>query len=484
MDREKTNRIATRICDKLLDILAGRPSVTVKEEERLSMTGESCAHYLSLARPGEGNLVLQELIRMERSGEVLSFSWIFGRLTDGGWSVDHAEKNGVPVPAEYLFNELDEAAERLLNPWISRTPLMPAAVNRSPAQQIPLVKRGYQNIMLLIASAVLVFGLFITLFVSTLQYFRMTRIVDRLDASIFYSAETSDRAAAAMSDRLDILNTEIEVLKAEVQREKEAFEFNRLTMSMDIRKQAEGLPRGSYARRKAYEYIAGRIENAATYGEIVYEISRLPQNNTQAATLLSTEKDRVIPLSAYIPAVAGMTYPVRLDNKPNNGEDFIITSDFSDSRLSPLGTGGYFPHHAVDIINLGNIVMIGEDSTLERDAMHPGAVVSCFDGRIIQIGFNDIYGWYAEVMHDPTPELKKKYRGITSWSTYYAHLETRGAWEVGNRVAKNEKLGDIGNTGTSTGPHLHFEVRIYRPRGGHWSPWGWFDRIEPYRIAE
>lgn len=484
MDRDKINRIAARICGKLIDILDGRPSVTVTDQERLSVSGESCAHYLTLARPGEDSLVLQELIRMIRSGAVLSYSWIFARDKEGVWEVSHAEKDGETVPAEYLFNELDEAAERLLNPWISRIPLVPAASGRSAESRIPLVRKGYQNITPLIAASVLVFGLFITLFVSTLQYYRMTRIVDRLDASIFYSAETTDRATAAMADRLDLLNAEIEVLKAEVQREKEAFQFNRLSMAMDIRKQAENLPRGHYARRRAYAYIAERIENAATYGEIVHEISRLPQTNTQAATLLSTDKSRVIPLSMYHPAVEGMVFPVRLDGRPNNGEDFIVTSGYTDNRLSPLGTGGYHPHHAIDIINVGNIVQIGNDSTVQRDKAHPGAVVSCFDGRILQLGHNEVYGWYVEVMHDPTPALKRKYRGINAWSTFYGHLENRGAWQPGNRVKRDEKLGDIGNTGISTGAHLHFEVRIFYPRGAHWSPWGNFDKIEPYTLSD
>jgi hypothetical protein len=47
--------------------------------------------------------------------------------------------------------------------------------------------------------------------------------------------------------------------------------------------------------------------------------------------------------------------------------------------------------------------------------------------------------------------------GYTSW---YAHLSSITSW-VGEQVEGGTRIGYVGSTGRSTGPHLHFEVRRY-----------------------
>lgn len=45
------------------------------------------------------------------------------------------------------------------------------------------------------------------------------------------------------------------------------------------------------------------------------------------------------------------------------------------------------------------------------------------------------------------------------WTTYYAHLNSWSV-SVGQSISKGQKVGYVGSTGGSTGPHLHFEERL------------------------
>ena len=70
------------------------------------------------------------------------------------------------------------------------------------------------------------------------------------------------------------------------------------------------------------------------------------------------------------------------------------------------------------------------------------------------------FGWYVVLRHD---DFVTSYGGPLY--TLYAHMN-KPVVRVGNKVSQGQQLGTSGNTGKSTGPHLHFEV-WYDPRGNN-----------------
>jgi len=78
-------------------------------------------------------------------------------------------------------------------------------------------------------------------------------------------------------------------------------------------------------------------------------------------------------------------------------------------------------------------------------------VCATADGKVIAARWDGNLGLYVKIDHG---------KGI---HTLYGHLRTIGVDE-GQRVKRGEKIGESGNTGRSTNPHLHYEVRLYNQR--------------------
>lgn len=74
-------------------------------------------------------------------------------------------------------------------------------------------------------------------------------------------------------------------------------------------------------------------------------------------------------------------------------------------------------------------------------------ILAAASGKVSFVGQRSGYGNVVEVTHG---------NGIL---TRYAHLSGFAA-RVGQQVARGQKIARMGSTGRSTGPHLHFEVRV------------------------
>lgn len=73
-------------------------------------------------------------------------------------------------------------------------------------------------------------------------------------------------------------------------------------------------------------------------------------------------------------------------------------------------------------------------------------VWSVGDGRVVKAGWNNGFGKLIEVSH------------ANGWLSQYAHLSSIDV-KVGQRISQKQIIGRTGNTGMSTGPHLHYGLK-------------------------
>lgn len=116
------------------------------------------------------------------------------------------------------------------------------------------------------------------------------------------------------------------------------------------------------------------------------------------------------------PTTTALTAPVR----------DIAVSDVFGSRINPI-TGLKEIHKGIDLA-----VPVGTP------------VLACGDGRVISCGHSDSYGNFVKV------------KG-SRYTYLYAHLSELSIHN-NEDVKQGQTLAYSGNTGRSTGPHLHFEL--------------------------
>lgn len=73
-------------------------------------------------------------------------------------------------------------------------------------------------------------------------------------------------------------------------------------------------------------------------------------------------------------------------------------------------------------------------------------IVATADGTVTKSGWGSGYGNMVRIDHG------------NGFVTLYGHLNKRRV-KTGDRVSRGQEIGTLGNTGRSTGPHLHYEIK-------------------------
>ena len=152
-------------------------------------------------------------------------------------------------------------------------------------------------------------------------------------------------------------------------------------------------------------------------------LERMHAAEEKAADEIDAQIARLIADSDVVPGSEGFIWPVSTSK--------MISSPIG-SRVAPGGFGST-NHKGVDICNVG----------------YTSSVYATKSGRVLltnSSGWGGGYGNYVVIDHGG---------GLT---TLYAHMSVVKV-SPGDTVSQGTVIGITGNTGASTGPHLHYEVR-------------------------
>lgn len=201
--------------------------------------------------------------------------------------------------------------------------------------------------------------------------------------------------------------------------------------------------------------------------EVQAEAERVLEELNQSVASVQAESDRIAQEKEQASAEIDQwweDYYAQLaaqENQQNNG-----SSGSSGGSSGSIGSGGYVStgnftwpvpgftniscgyssgHKAIDISGGGRTI-------------YGTPIVAADSGKVVTATYHYSYGNYVMIDHGG------------GYSTLYAHASSL-AVSVGQTVTKGQTIAYVGSTGNSTGPHLHFEVRV---NGNRQNPFNWF----------
>jgi secretion/DNA translocation related TadE-like protein len=159
-----------------------------------------------------------------------------------------------------------------------------------------------------------------------------------------------------------------------------------------------------------------------------------------------TGQDVVVTVAAAIAGPAGwLPDPVRRARAgPSNAGLATVRGPGAEIGLAIPISGNY--RITARFGDAGSHWATGRHSGLDFAAVVGTPVLAAAPGRVVAAGPAGRYGNLVIIDHG----------GVV---TYYAHLSTVTV-AVGDVLAAGQHVGAVGSSGNTTGPHLHFEVRV------------------------
>ncbi len=271
-------------------------------------------------------------------------------------------------------------------------------------------------------------------FVSLITMFVL--IISLLLVGLNYFVNESSDLSTKLNDVIEEQQIQVSVLNSYIKRQaylilnksdqllgienlQSSIDMELLNLSVQLEsvttKYVDNYVEGSGTAALSYSQVNAFLEDAQNLADTLTQIEQLSNTSeSQTLSFISLKED----LNNYLDKIPSL-WPT---------ESTYIASQFG-ARFHPI-LNVYKTHTGVDIGGVS-----GDD------------IYAAGTGTVIFAGWNGGYGYMVKIDHG---------EGIT---TIYGH-SSKLLVSVGDEVEKGQVIALIGSTGLSTGPHLHFEVRI------------------------
>ncbi|MCR5303030.1 MAG: peptidoglycan DD-metalloendopeptidase family protein [Lachnospiraceae bacterium] len=314
--------------------------------------------------------------------------------------------------------------------------------------------------------------------------------IDELDSQI----ETKEKEIEETREELDkarkIQEEQYEAMKARI---RYIYESGGNLTYLDLIMSAKGLDQmlnqveyvealSAYDRNKldtyakTVEYVKIMSENLATEMEVLEEAKNAAEiQRANANELMETKESEMAEINGELgtkeeqaaaleKAIAAENAEIAALEKQVAAQKAALTASANGSRRSY--NGGVFAWPAPSYTRISDDYGYRIHPTLGVRMFHNGIdiaapsgspMLAAYDGDVVGSGYSSTMGNYIMIDHG------------SGLYTIYMHASALYV-KTGASVSKGQKIAAIGSTGRSTGPHLHFGVRL---NGSYVSPWNY-----------
>ena len=196
-------------------------------------------------------------------------------------------------------------------------------------------------------------------------------------------------------------------------------------------------------KQKEYNSTVSQLENQ--YDEVEDYVKELDKSSAAYESYIKKLEQEKKAADAEIDRILKEYY----QNQPTGG-NANGSYDTSSSWAWPLGSASCYisSHYGYRNPSISGWGFHG-GTDIAGGGIHGKPVYATKAGKVITaVTSNTGYGIYVLIDHG------------NGYSSLYAHMSARYV-NTGDTVKKGQMIGRVGSTGNSTGPHLHFEIRVY-----------------------